>query len=368
MVLGRPPGLGSHIRQSIDRVVVGIATILVTLALINLNSAGSGDWTGRVMVQLSWVTIGSLSMGLLAAVSYRVLYRFAYAAYFAGVGLLVLVSLVGVTRNQARRWLDFGLQFQPSEFMKILLVLALARYLHDRPPDRQSRLIDKLMPYGMMLLPFGFVYVQPDLGTGVMLLLISLSMLVVTGLSPRSVAGIVLSGVAALALSWRHMHEYQRKRVEVWLDPDLYADKEGYQTIQSLISVGNGGFLGRGVGRGTQNVLDFQPEPFTDFAFALFAEEWGFIGTSIVLLLYMVLILWAINLAAQAQNQFGVLVCIGVAAMFFWHVIISAGMVLQLIPVVGITMPFFSSGGSSALTMMAGLGVLMSASRSRAFR
>jgi rod shape determining protein RodA len=161
------------------------------------------------------------------------------------------------------------------------------------------------------------------------------------------------------------MADYQRRRVDVWLNPELYADNEGYQTTQAMISVGNGSFFGRGVDQGTQNVLGFLPEPFTDFPFAVYAEEWGFVGGAMVLVLYMCLVLWAVNLASQAKDRFGALLCAGVAALFLWHVVINIGMVLQLTPVSGITLPFFSAGGSNVLTMMIGLGILMSVSRSR---
>jgi rod shape determining protein RodA len=201
-----------------------------------------------------------------------------------------------------------------------------------------------------------------------MLLIIALSLLVVTGLRLRSMLVLASVAVLSFALGWRYMAEYQRKRVDVWLDPELYADNEGYQTMQAMISVGNGGFFGRGVDKGTQNVLGFLPEPFTDFPFAVYAEEWGFVGGAMLLTLYMSLVLWAINIGSQARDRFGALACVGVAALMFWHVVINIGMVLQLLPVSGITLPFFSAGGSNVLTMMIALGILMSVSRSRQYR
>ena len=221
----------------------------------------------------------------------------------------------------------------------------------------------------MVLVPAVFVIRQPDLGTGIFIILISISMLAVTELRLRSFLTLGSAGVLAFALMWRYgMLEYQRTRIDVWLNPELYADDKGYQTIQAVISVGNGGFFGRGVHAGTQNVLRFLPERFTDFPFAVYAEEWGFVGCAMVLALYMALVLWAINLASQARDRFSALLCIGVAALFFWHVVINVGMVLQVFPVVGITLPFFSLGGSNVLTMMIALGVLMSVSRSRQYR
>jgi len=153
------------------------------------------------------------------------------------------------------------------------------------------------------------------------------------------------SGVVAFVLGWSSMAEYQRKRVDVWLDPEAYADHEGYQTLQAMIAVGNGGFFGRGVQDGTQNVLRFLPENVTDFPFAVYAEEWGFVGSAFLILLYMALVVWTLNVASQARDRFGGLLCSGVAAMFFWHVFINVGMVLQLLPVTGITCV---SGSSAA--------------------
>lgn len=180
--------------------------------------------------------------------------------------------------------------------------------------------------------------------------------------------GILVAGAVSFVLGWRYMANYQRKRVDVWLNPELYADNEGYQTMQAMISVGNGGFFGRGLNKGSQNSLGFLPEPFTDFPFAVYAEEWGFVGTSLVLILYMSLTLWSINIASQSRDRFGALLCTGIAALFFWHVVVNIGMVLQIMPVSGVTLPFFSAGGSNVLTMMIGLGILMSVSRSRSYR
>ena len=368
-LLGRPRTGWGRLRRSIDWVVITLAFAVIALALINLDSAGKGGWTGRVATQLRWVGLGTIVMFVMTAIDYRAIYRASYAAYVGGVGLLALVPLYGIKVNNARRWLgtmDFRLQ--PSEVMKVLIVIALARYLHDVSSTEQPKsqnLKTYLIPFLMVLLPTALIVNQPDLGTGIMLLIISFSLFAVSGLRLKHMLGGIAAGVISVALGWRYMADYQRKRVDVWLDPELYADNEGYQTMQAMISVGNGGFFGRGVDKGTQNVLGFLPEPFTDFPFAVYAEEWGFVGGAMLLTLYLCIVLWAINIASQAKDRFGALLCAGVAAMFFWHVIINIGMVLQLFPVSGVTVPFVSAGGSNVLTMMIGLGILMSVSRSR---
>jgi rod shape determining protein RodA len=367
----RREGLG-RLRHAVDWVVLTLAFAIVTLALINLNSAGKGDWTGRVATQLRWVGLSTVVMLVVSAIDYRVIYRGAYAAYAVCMGLLLLVPLYGIKVNNARRWLGtMDYRLQPSELMKVLIVIALARYMHDLAGSESPRgrfVKPLLVPFLMVLLPTALIVNQPDLGTGLMLVFIAFSVVLVAGLDLRIVLGAAGAAVLTFALGWRYMADYQRKRVDVWLNPELYADNEGYQTIQAMVSVGNGGFFGRGVGQGTQNVLGFLPEPFTDFPFAVYAEEWGFLGGTMLLLLYMCLALWAINIASQARDRFGALLCAGVAIMLMWHVFINVGMVLQVFPVSGVTLPFVSAGGSNVLTIMIGFGILMSVSRSRHHR
>lgn len=356
----------ARIRHSIDWVVVTLTVAIVTLAVINLNSAGAGDWSGRVATQLRWIALGTLSMFVMTAVDHRIVYRLSYAAYGFGVTLLVLVPFFGISVNNARRWLGVGdYRIQPSELMKVLIVIALARFLHDAAARERSSFRRLIVPFFMVFVPASLIIRQPDLGTGIMLLLVSFSLVAAAGLRVRTIVAVLSAAVVSVALGWRYMENYQRRRIDVWLDPELYADNDGYQTIQAMISVGNGGFFGRGLSQGSQNALGFLPEPYTDFPFAVYAEEWGFVGTAMVLVLFMSLTLWAVNLASQAHDRFGSLLCVGVAALFFWHVIVNIAMVLQLVPVSGITLPFFSAGGSNVLTMMLGLGLLMSVSRSR---
>lgn len=371
--LGRPRSLVSRLVRGIDWVIVTLVAGIIALALINLNSAGAGDWTGKIQTQIRWLGLGTIAAAIVGALDYRVFHRLAYLAYAGGLGLLALVPVIGVMRNEARRWLEFGdYQFQPSEPMKILLIAALARYLSDRPPSgaRGPRKLRQLVvPFITVLVPVALIVNQPDLSTGIICLLVSFSLIALTELSLRSIFTLLCVGASAFVLGWAFfMHRYQRSRIDVWLNPEAYADNEGYQTIQAMIGVGNGGFFGRGVRKGTQNTLDFLPYGDTDFPFAVYAEEWGFLGAAMVLVMFLALVLWAVNLASQARDRFSALLCVGVAALFFFHVAINVGMVLQLLPVTGITIPFFSVGGSNALAMMLGVGILLSVSRSRRAR
>jgi rod shape determining protein RodA len=366
--LGPPRTLLGRLARAIDWVIVALTLAILALAIINLNSASGSAWAGKVQTQIRWIGLGAAAAALVAALDYRVLYRLAYPAYAFGLGLLALVPLVGVMRNDARRWLGIGdFQFQPSELMKVILTLALARYLHDHgaaPGPRRLRRL--LIPAALVLAPVAFIIVQPDLSTSILCILVATTLLALAELSLREMVGIALAGLTLFALGWGFfMRNYQRSRIDVWLNPEAYADNEGYQTIQAMIAVGDGGFLGRGVHQGTQNALRFLPYRDTDFPFAVFAEEWGFFGAAMVLTMFLCLILWSLNLASQARDRFAAHLCVGVAALFLWHIVINVGMVLQLLPVTGVTLPFFSLGGSNALTMLIAVGILLSVSRAR---
>lgn len=361
----------TKLRRSVDWVVITLAVGIATLALINLNSAEGGDWGGPlVQDQIRFVAIGTVLMIGAAAVDYRVYFRIAYPVYAIGFGFVLLVTIVGTTTNNATRWLDLDfVRFQPSELMKLVLVIGLARYLHKlaRREARRNLVGTLVIPGLLVLVPAFLVIQQPDLSTGIMLILIAISMLAVTEFNLKTLLALLAAGTVSFLVAPFFMQGYQTKRVDVWLDPESHPD-EAYQIIQARTAVGNGGFFGRGVDQGTQNVLDFVPYKESDFSFAVFAEEWGFVGSTMLLALYLSLFLWAINLASQARDRFAACLCIGIGAMFLWHAVLNVGVVLEFFPNTGLPLPFFSHGGSNVVTMMLSLGVLMSVSRSRKWR
>jgi rod shape determining protein RodA len=362
----------TELRRSIDWVVVTLAFGIITLALINLNSTEGGDWGGDlVRDQLRFVAIGTVLMIGAAAVDYRVYYRVAYPIYAIGFGFVLLVTIVGTTTNNATRWLDLAfVRFQPSELMKLVLVIGLARYLHRlaRKDGRRTLIQTLVLPGLLVLTPALLVIQQPDLSTGIILILIALSVLAVTEFDLKTLITLLVAGGISFMVAWSFfLQGYQTKRIDVWLDPESHPD-EAYQIVQARTAVGNGGFFGRGIGQGTQNVLDFVPYKESDFSFAVFAEEWGFVGSTMLLALYMSLVLWAINLASQARDRFAACLCVGIGAMFLWHTVLNVGVVLEFFPNTGLPLPFFSHGGTSVLTLMMALGVLMSVSRSREWR
>lgn len=368
-----PVSLPRRIARAVDWVVVTILAAIVTMAVINLNSAGAGDWAGPLVVsQLWWIVLGAVLMAGAAAMDYRFFYRIAYPLYAVGLGLLVVVAIQGAVVNDANRWLKLGmgLRVQPSEPMKIFLVLAIARFLQDLSAQEKSGSLPGLaVPALMALVPAALIVKQPDLSTSIVVLVVAFSMLAVSELDWRRVLVLLVAAVAAFMVGWRFLMEtYQRERVDVWLNPEAYADGKGYQILQARTAVGNGGFFGRGAGQGTQNVLDFVPYKESDFAFAVFAEEWGFVGSTMLLALILSLVLWSLNIASQSRDRFSALVCTGVAAIVFWHAVLNVGVVLEFFPNTGLPLPFFTHGGSNVVTVMLALGILISISRSRRWR
>lgn len=362
----------TRLRRSIDWVLVTLTIGIITIALINLDSATGGGWKSEFVAdQLRFVAIGTVMMIGAASIDYRIYYRIAYPAYAIGFAFVLLVTIVGTTTNNATRWLNIGfVKFQPSELMKLVLVMGMARYLHriTRREDKRALIRKLAWPAVMVAIPALLVIKQPNLSTGIMLMLIAGSLLAVTELDFKRLVALVGAGLIAFTVAWSFfLQGYQTERVDVWLDPEAHPDK-AYQIIQARTAVGNGGFFGRGIEQGTQNVLEFVPYKESDFAFAVFAEEWGFVGCTMVLTLYLLLVLWAINLASQARDRFAACLCIGIGAMIFWHVVLNVGVVLEFFPNTGLPLPFFTHGGSNVVTMMLALGVLMSVSRSRQWR
>jgi rod shape determining protein RodA len=314
--------------------------------------------------QVYWLVVGGLLAILLAAIDYRFFERLAYVMYAVGVLALLMVWALGSDVRGSARWIQIGsFGFQPSEFMKILLILAVARYLADDPKTEPRTLVDLAPPLLLTAVPTGLVMAQPDLGTSIIYLLTVFSMLSITKIQRSSLAyGFFSVGFGSVGMWKFGMKDYQRLRITSFLDPDANRTGSGWHAFQSRTAIGNGGLWGAGFREGTQNQFGFLPDQFTDFSFAVFAEDWGFLGCIVLLGLYCFLCIWAINIASQAKDRFGAAVAVGIGAKLFWQVLFNVGMALGLFPVVGITLPLFSYGGSSVITTLAGFGLLMSIS------
>ncbi len=368
--MARP--ITSRVREHFDWALFAAVAAVAVIGVINLYSATlthpSAALRELYIKQIYLLSFGALGALLVAAIDYRHFERLAYVLYTVGVGLLGLTLLVAETTRGSRRWLDFGpLGFQPSEVMKLLLVVALAKYLHDHPKQEGRNFRDLAIPAAMAALPIALILRQPDLGTALLLFLTFLTIMLLTRLKLRSFLTLVVIGSLTIPITWEYLlQDYQKARIEsfanAWRESTEGILEEGYHARQSIIAVGSGQVLGKGFLQGTQNTHRFLPDQHTDFPFAVWAEEQGFLGATVVLGLYLFVVLWSLRIAAQAKDRFGAVVAVGVGSIFFWHTVLNLGMVMGLLPVVGVTLPLFSSGGSSVLTVLLGIGLLMNVS------
>ena len=307
-----------------------------------------------------WFGMGILCALAVFLIDYRYYEEFAYPFYFVVLVILVGVLVYGLVAGGGQRWIKIGFfYFQPSEVMKIALVFALARYFAQRERQEGYRLRDLIVPVIITMIPTVLILKQPDLGTAMVMVFIFFSIVMFVKIRFRSFLIIATTIILATPFFWFALKEYQRTRILTFLNPDLDPLGAGYHIIQSKIALGSGGIWGKGYLQGTQCKLHFLPEHHTDFIFAVLGEEWGFVGCAIVLGLFLALILWGLTRGVRTQDRFGAIVAFGVTAMIFWHVVINVGMVVGMMPVVGLPLPFLSYGGSSAVIMLIGIGLLL---------
>ena len=351
-----------------DWVLLLTVCLLSAFGIVNLYSA-TAEWSGSTpfyLKQMFWLGGGLVLALLVCLFDYRHLEHFAIFGYVISVGLLLFVLMMGKTSMGATRWIHLGFfNLQPSEVIKLSMVLILARIFGRTAHPLGFQFLELWQPALILLVPVVLILKQPDLGTALMVVFISGSMLLFAGLQRNTLWGLALLGVLAGVAGWFGMHDYQRERIRTFLDPEADPLGSGYHIIQSKIAVGSGGFFGKGFMQGTQSQLSFLPERHTDFAFSVFAEEWGFAGSCVLLLGYLFLIIWGIYIARRAADRFGMFLAVGVTAMIFWHIVVNLGMVIGLLPVVGVPLPLFSYGGTSMVTTMIGVGLLMNVSMRR---
>ena len=350
--------LGQKFRQIIWSLVLLLAiTALVGVAM--LYSAANGNfepWAWRQAVRFA---AGVVLMIGIALVDIRQLLRWSYAIYALALALLILVEVRGISGLGAQRWLDLWIfQLQPSEIMKVALVLALARYFHGLTLDDTRRLRALAAPVLLLMAPAALVLRQPDLGTAALLFLTSGALLFAAGVRLRTFAAAAAAGIAAIPLGWQFLRDYQKQRVYTFLDPESDPLGAGYHILQSKIALGSGGMWGKGFLNGSQSHLSFLPERQTDFIFTMLAEEFGLAGALTLLALYVLIMLYGMAISLWSKSQFGRLVAIGVTTTFFVYVFINIAMVTGLIPVVGVPLPLVSYGGTAMMTIMIGAGLL----------
>jgi rod shape determining protein RodA len=347
--------------QNVDWLLLASTVGLVAMSTVTLGNLNVGRAGGGVALrQLAWVGVGFLGLLILASLDYRRLVRMAPLIYALGLAGLVIVFVLGRTVSGARRWIVLGpVSVQPSEMFKLAFVLMVVWWLTSRWAFPLGALAVALM-VPIIAVPFVLIVKQPDLGTALLLLPVTVALLVGAGVRLRLLSGLVLAGLSGLPLAWLVMKDYQRERIMVYLDPFRDPLGSAYNVIQAKIAIGSGQLLGKGVAGATQSRLAFLPERHTDFIFAVFAEMWGFVGCLVLLVCYVLLLLRGFDIAAAAREPVGRLVALGATGLLASQVLINVGMVTGLLPVVGIPLPLMSYGGSSMVVSLAALGLLLS--------
>ena len=340
--------------------------VLVIMAIsffgfMMLYSAAGGSmqpWASKQLIRFAAAFIGML---IVASINIRYWYQSAYWLYLACLGGLLLVEIFGSIGMGAQRWLNFGfIRIQPSELMKIAVILALARYFHRLPLEQINRIPNMIPPIFIILVPIALILKQPDLGTSLVLIAGGVSVLFLAGIRLWIFLLAGAGGLAAIPILWVNLRAYQKKRVVAFLNPEDDPLGSGYHVIQSKIALGSGGFWGKGFAQGTQSHLNFLPEKHTDFIFAMLAEELGFVGGITILILYFTVIMIAFATAFYCRHQFGKLLAMGISITLFLYIFVNLGMVMNLLPVVGVPLPLLSYGGSALITTMFAVGLLLS--------
>jgi rod shape determining protein RodA len=346
---------------SVALVMIGVATIYS--ANYDIAEQHAGALPSR---QLIWLGLGLIAMFAALAFDYHYVDRLAYPFFGVMLVLLLIVDVVGHSGGGSQRWINLGFfRLQPSEPAKVAIVLLMAKYFQEDELRGGYRLRDLWAPF-LMVTPMIFLtLVQPDLGTAIILGLVFMSMTLMGGLRLKSFFCLAAAGLAFLPIGWQFLHQYQRQRVLTFIDPNRDPLGAGYHVIQSQIAIGSGELFGKGYLRGTQNRLDFLPAQHTDFIFAVFSEEWGFVGCAVLLVLYFSLIVYGLRVVERAKDRLGALLVFGMLSIVFWHVIINVAMVAGLLPVVGVPLPLFSYGGSALATMMFAVGLMINVSMRR---
>lgn len=355
-----------RIRYQLKNLPLVFTLTLFAIAMFGfvlLFDAAKGDFFLYTYPQMIKFVIGLFIALVIGLTDIRVIYKYSYFLFFISIFLLFLVPFVGHVGKGAQRWLDLGFfKFQPSELVKITLILALAKYYHRLNMNMVSNFKNILVALLFIGIPATLTLIQPDLGTSLLIIMIGLSIMFACGVSKWFFTTITVAGMVAIPIFWNFvMYDYQKQRVLTFLNPESDPLGAGYHIIQSKIAIGSAGFFGKGFMQGTQSHLAFLPEKHTDFIFGLLAEDFGMFGSLILIICYIILILSCIKIAMNNRNHYSSLVAIGVGVCIFLYALINMCMVTGLMPVVGVPLPFVSYGGTSMLTLMVGVGLVFNA-------
>ncbi len=350
-----------------DWLLLTVTLVLALLGAVTIYSATFTQGSYYYERQLYWLVIGVVVMIPFVLFDYILLERFAYVIFGLSILTLIAVLIFGYEVGGAQRWLSLGIiSFQPSELAKVAFTIALARRLSSKPtPPMGLDFKDLVTPLAILIIPFLLIAREPDLGTALVFVFVFTSMVLVVKVRLRVMIASVAAMAAMAPLAWLSLKEYQKARLMSFFDPSKDPLGMGYHLLQSKIAIGSGGVFGQGFTKGKQGSLMFLPEHHTDFIFPIIAEEWGFIGSMVLLALFLTYIMRGVNTALNSKDRFGFLLALGLTSLVFWHMAINLGMVTGLLPVVGVPLPFISYGGSFLLTVLISSAILINISMRR---
>jgi rod shape determining protein RodA len=353
--------------RDFDWLILGAALLLSVISLTEIYSSTINSSGQTYFIkQLVWVVAGIVLVFVVTLIDYRIIAEHIPLLYFASLIVLLYTRLTAREISGARSWLDLGpASFQPSEFIKMVVVVAMARYLADLHIDRYMNFGQILRAGVIVGIPVGLIALQPDLGTALTYFPVFGMGLFLRGVKPSVLVAIILIFALVSVGSWSFLKPYQKERILTFADPERDPQGSGYHVIQSRIAIGSGGLLGKGIFKGTQNQLGFLPTTHTDFIFSVVGEELGFLGVVLTLGLMGLLLLRSLYNAQMARDSLGLFIIMGVVGIYFFHIVVNVGMVIGFLPTTGIPLPFMSYGGSSVLTAFIGLGLIINVRRRR---
>ena len=340
-------------------IIILCVILLGLVGVASLYSAAGGYWDPWAKNHLIRLIFGIFLMLILAFLPHTIFFKLSVASFIIGILMLILVKFFGT--GNVQRWLNFGgINFQPSEFMKLALILTLARYFDYISRIQLNRLISYVFPVFLIILPGFLVISQPDLGTGLTIIILGLAILFFVGISMKFVILSLILFASSVPFIWNKLYDYQKDRILVFLNPEIDSLGSGYQIIQSKIAIGSGGFFGKGYLLGSQSRLNYLPEKHTDFIFTLISEELGFLGSISIILVFCILIISIMKISLELNSLFCKIVTLGIGFLLFLYLSLNIGMVCGLLPVVGAPLPLISYGGTSLLTVLIGVGMVLS--------
>jgi len=353
----------AKITDNIDWGLIGTTFAIIFIGLACLYSSAGESSPGIFYKQIIWILVGTFTMAVVFIIDYRVLMYSAWPLYLFVIISLLLVLVVGREISGARRWLSLGpVGIQPSELAKITVIIWMAYWGEIKKHIQGYGIRELIVPAFLVLIPTAFILAEPDLGTAGIVAFIALIMFLLLGIRRSTLVSLTILFISVMPFAWMSLKEYQRLRILSFFDPSRDPLGSGYHAMQSKIAVGSGGFAGKGFLEGTQTQLRFLPEHHTDFIFSVVAEEWGFMGSTVLLVLYLILITKIISLGTKAKDRFGSMLCFGIAGYFTLHIFINIAMAIGIFPVVGVPLPFISYGGSFMLMNLVCIGIILNIS------